>query len=80
MCPTYDDLQMLGVAMLIGMFCSYKLGRLNGVKYSVKKLEKMMPKISNIVIQQQTDIIKLEELMNLKDRTMWQIFFTNSKN
>jgi len=80
MCPTYDDLQLLGIAMLIGMFCCYKLGQWNGVKLTTKEIEKMMPKVFEMSIQHKTDIKDLEELMIKKERALYTIFFTRCMN
>jgi len=80
MCPTSDDLQILGIAMLIGMFCCYKLGQWNGVKFTTKKIEKLLPKISDVVTQQQTDIKELEERMIKKERALYTIYFTRCMN
>lgn len=80
MCPTYDDLQILGTATLIGMFCCYKLGQWNGVKIASKEVEKAMPQITKIVIQQQTDILELKELMAIKEQTLYKVFFARSMN
>lgn len=80
MCPTYDDLQILGIATLIGLYCCFKLGQINGVKLAQNEIKKMMPKISDVVTQQQTDIKDLEELMIKKERVLYTIFFTQCMN
>lgn len=80
MCPTFDDLQILGIASLIGMCCCYKMGQWKGVKRAEKEIEKVLPKISDIVVKQQTDLLNLEQLMKLKDHMMFKIFFTRSMN